>query len=61
MFHGETAPKYSGSFVNGVVDGKGVVKEADGTLLEGVFKEGFRTGTFIVKDESGKKIRTIIY
>ena len=53
--------KFKGSFVDGVVDGKGVVEESDGTRLEGVFKEGFRTGTFTVKDKSGNKIRTIIY
>ena len=53
--------KFKGSFINGVVDGKGVVEESDGTRLEGVFKEGFRTGTFTVKDKTGKKIRTIVY
>ena len=42
-------------------DLQNLVEEADGTRLEGVFKEGFRTGTFTVMDKTGKKIRTIIY
>lgn len=48
---------YTGSFVRGKEEGKGVLIEKDGTRFEGFFKQGKKDGPFVEMDANGNIVR----
>ena len=48
---------YTGSFVCGKEEGKGVLIEKDGTRFEGFFKQGKKDGSFVEMDANGNIVR----
>ena len=52
-----TGSVYTGSFVRGKEEGKGVLIEKDGTRFEGFFKQGKKDGPFVEMDANGNIVR----
>ena len=48
---------YTGGFVNGREEGKGILVTKDGTRFEGFFKQGEKDGPFVETNAEGKIIR----
>ena len=51
IFHGKR--KYDGEWVEGVMEGEGILRQADGTKYKGHFKAGFKDGHGIQEDKNG--------
>ena len=55
MYTWPNGDSYCGEFVNGVKEGKGVMRFANGKVIEGVWKEDEIIGKGTLKKREGKK------
>ena len=44
---------YDGDWVNGTMEGQGILRQSDGTKYKGGFKDGLKDGHGILEDKDG--------